>query len=421
MVGRRSWVIAAGVAAGVAVVTGGMGVVSAATRTGCEVTYTVIAQWKDGFGAELRVRNSGSRPVDKWSLSWEFTGGQRVVQSWNGTYTQKGATVTVRPASRRSRIPAGARTELGFGATLTGANPRPTAFTLNGVSCTVTGSPGTQPTSAPGTTAPTPVGPGTSAPPTTPPRTGTATGTLPPATTPTSPGTPTSPTAPPATTTTPQPAPSTSGRSGPILGAGRIQYGPTYTGEGTFYGATGEGNCSYEATTGRMIAAMNHTDYQNSQACGAHLAVTGPNGATVTVKIVDRCPECKPGDIDLSAEAFAKLAAPSAGRIRISWKLLSPALSGPVAYKYKDGSSQYWCGIQIRNHRNPVRSLEVQVNGAWKSLPRQEYNYFLSADGTGCGSTIRVTDVYGHHLVSSGIAIRPGVVQQGTGQFGAPA
>ena len=165
---------------------------------------------------------------------------------------------------------------------------------------------------------------------------------------------------------------------------------------------------------------MNHADYENSQACGAYVEVTGPTGTTITVRIVDQCPECRPGDIDLSAEAFAHLAEPSAGRIPISWTLLSPALDGPVAYRYKEGSSQWWCGIQVRDHRNPVRTLEVLVDGSWQSLPRQSYNYFVSADGSGCGSTIRVTDIYGNRVTDSGITVSPGTVQPGAAQLGPP-
>lgn len=219
-----------------------------------------------------------------------------------------------------------------------------------------------------------------------------------------------------ATPTTSTTAVGTSGATG----AGRIQYHRTYTGQGTFYGATGAGNCMYPAGSDRMIAAMNHADYENSQACGAYLDVTGPNGATITVRIVDQCPECQPGDLDLSQEAFAKLANPSAGRIPISWTLLSPELSGPVSYVYKSGSSQWWCAVQVRNHRNPVRSLEVKAGGSWKSLPRQDYNYFLSADGAGCGGDLRITDIYGNQLTDSGIGITPDAVQQGNGQFGGP-
>jgi len=208
--------------------------------------------------------------------------------------------------------------------------------------------------------------------------------------------------------------------SGTALGTGRIQFGPTYHGDGTFYGATGAGNCMFDAGSDRMIAAMNHTDYENSQACGAFVAVTGPSGTTVTVKIVDQCPECRPGAIDLSAEAFAKLAAPSAGRIPITWRLLSPQVSGPVSYVYKSGSSQFWCAVQVRNHRNPVRTVEVKVGGSWRALPRQSFNYFLSDGGAGCGGDLRVTDIYGNQLTDSGIAVRPDAVQPGHAQFGAP-
>ncbi len=204
-------------------------------------------------------------------------------------------------------------------------------------------------------------------------------------------------------------------------GAGRIQYGRTYTGHATFYAATGAGNCSYEASADLMVGAMNQQDYDNSRACGAYLAVTGPTGTTIRIKVVDRCPECPPGAIDLSREAFTKLAPASAGLIQISWKLVSPGLAGPVAYKYKSGSSQYWCGIQVRNHRNPIRSLALKVNGSWKDVPRLEYNYFVSAGGAGCGSAIRITDIFGHRLVDSGIDIAPDQVQSGHAQFSGPS
>jgi expansin (peptidoglycan-binding protein) len=197
----------------------------------------------------------------------------------------------------------------------------------------------------------------------------------------------------------------------------QVQFGKTYNGIATFYGATGAGNCSYDPTGDLMVAAMNAPQYQGSQACGAYVDVTGPAGNTIRVKIVDSCPECESGHLDLSAQAFAKLAAPVKGRIDISWKLVSPALSGPVKYVYKDGSTQWWCGIQVRNHRNPIRSVELKSSGGWITLQRQSYNYFLSANGTGCGGTVRITDVQGNQLTDTGIAVKPGVVQAGAKQL----
>ena len=66
----------------------------------------------------------------------------------------------------------------------------------------------------------------------------------------------------------------------------------------------------------------------------------------------------------------------AAGRVPISWQVVPCAVSGPVAYRYKEGSSQYWTAIQVRNHRLPITSLEVQLGGAWQPVSRSDYNYF---------------------------------------------
>lgn len=250
--------------------------------------------------------------------------------------------------------------------------------------------------------------------------------TTPPASTrPTARKAPTAPTTPAAHRKRPKPAPPATRKparhketeKGTATGSGRIRFGTTYRGHATFYAADGGGNCSFPPSADLMVGAMNQQDYANSAACGDQLAVTGPKGNTITIRVVDRCPECPPGAIDLSAQAFAKLAGPSTGRVSIRWRLVSRALSGPVSYVYKPGSSRYWCGIQVRNHRNPVRSLAVLVDGTWKSLPRFEYNYFLSETGAGCGSRIRVTDTAGHQLTDAGITVTPGQVQKGHAQF----
>lgn len=44
----------------------------------------------------------------------------------------------------------------------------------------------------------------------------------------------------------------------------------------------------------------------------------GPKGS-VRVKIVDTCPPCVKGDVDLSPAAFGKIADFAAGRVKISW------------------------------------------------------------------------------------------------------
>jgi expansin (peptidoglycan-binding protein) len=202
---------------------------------------------------------------------------------------------------------------------------------------------------------------------------------------------------------------------------GRIRPGVVYTGQGTSYIlGDGVGNCLYEGSAmdaSHAYAALNNADYENARMCGGYVRVTGPRGSTV-VKIVDRCPECKAGDIDLSLEAFAAIADPVAGKVPISWQLVSPASIGTLQYEIKNGSSAYWLAIQPRNHRNPVVALEISVNGAWQPLPREQYNYFLAPNGLGPGPfTIRVTDIYGQQIVSSGITLSPAAVQSTSSQF----
>ncbi|MFD5520318.1 expansin EXLX1 family cellulose-binding protein [Streptomyces sp. NPDC127066] len=201
--------------------------------------------------------------------------------------------------------------------------------------------------------------------------------------------------------------------------AGRIRPGVGYRGVATTYDAgTGDGACSYGPSGDLMTAAMNHTDYETSKACGAYVLVRAAGGATVTVRITNECPTgCAPGQLDLSAQAFARLANPAAGRIPVTWKLLSPGDSGTVALRYKTGSSRYWCAVQVIGHRNPVARLELRTDGGWRRLPRTEYNYFLAEDGGGCGSTIRITDIYGERLTVDGIAVRPGTAQTTRLQF----
>ena len=201
--------------------------------------------------------------------------------------------------------------------------------------------------------------------------------------------------------------------------AGLIKPGVTYNGVATEYAAAdGNGACLFGPASTMMIAAMNYTDYENSKACGDHILVRASDGATITVLITNECPlPCAPGQLDLSQQAFAKLANPNAGRISVTWQLLSPSDSGSISFRYQTGSSQWWCSIQTIGERNPVAELEVRTGNGWMQLPRTSYNYFQSSSGAGCGGEIRITDIYGQQLTASGIWIEPNVVQPTQLQF----
>lgn len=199
--------------------------------------------------------------------------------------------------------------------------------------------------------------------------------------------------------------------------AGRIRPGVTYRGVATSYDADGGGNCMYDPGADLMVAAMNHADYEASKACGGYVLVRSARGTSVTVRITDQCPECAVGQLDLSREAFARLAPLSTGRIKITWQLLSPDLARTIAVRYKTGSSRYWCAIQVVDHRNPLARLEIRDTTTWRRLSRSDYNYFISPKGTGCGGSIRVTDIYGERLIINGIKVEPGKTQATRVQF----
>lgn len=211
----------------------------------------------------------------------------------------------------------------------------------------------------------------------------------------------------------------------PIVSKAKVNTNPLHQGIATFYNeANGEGACSFAASPGDMqITAMNAVEYNNAAYCGAYLYVTGPEGST-TVRVVDLCPGCPAGHLDLSREAFTKLVAPGAdidaiGVVAITWQVVSPALSGPIAYHFKEGSNQWWTAVQIRNHRNPIAKFEyLNESSQWVEVGRVSYNFFIQASGLGPGPyTFRVTDWYGNTLTDSGIPhVEAGTVN-GASQF----
>lgn len=102
----------------------------------CRVSYRVDQQWGTGFNATVTVTNTGTQPVSGWTVGWTFPAAQRAGTFWNATGSQQGAVVTARNANWNPNIPAGGTVQFSFLASNTGPNPAPTAFTLNGNTCT---------------------------------------------------------------------------------------------------------------------------------------------------------------------------------------------------------------------------------------------------------------------------------------------
>jgi expansin (peptidoglycan-binding protein) len=206
----------------------------------------------------------------------------------------------------------------------------------------------------------------------------------------------------------------------PLMVSTQSKANPVHQGIATYYDATGAGACSFDSSPDDlMVAAMNADEYDNAAVCGEYLEVTGPKGVTI-IRIVDLCPECKSGHLDLSQEAFASIADLPQGIVPITWQLISPDLNGPIAYHFKDGSNQWWTAVQIRNHRNPIAKFEYRdANSRWVAVPRVSYNYFVQTNpGMGPGPyAFRLTDFYGNVLTDSGIPLVENGTVNGAAQF----
>jgi serine/threonine-protein kinase len=100
----------------------------------CVITYKVSAKVSSEFGADLTIRNSGTRDISGWTLVFDLPGEQALRFGWAGTWGQKDRTVTVHDLIYNKGLGPGKSTSIGFVGTH-GGKARPGGFTLNGTRC----------------------------------------------------------------------------------------------------------------------------------------------------------------------------------------------------------------------------------------------------------------------------------------------
>lgn len=128
---RRRLAMTAAVALAVVGVTVPAGAAQAAPA--CDVVYATN-DWNNGFTANVTIRNLGD-PINGWTLRFAFPGDQRVTQGWSARWSQSGNQVTATNEAWNGNLATGASTSIGFNGSFTGSNPKPTSFSVNGVTC----------------------------------------------------------------------------------------------------------------------------------------------------------------------------------------------------------------------------------------------------------------------------------------------
>lgn len=161
------------------------------------------------------------------------------------------------------------------------------------------------------------------------------------------------------------------------------------------------------------ITALNPEDYNSygvkAALAGAYLEVEGPKGSTV-VYVTDLYPEGPTGALDLCPTSFEKIGDMAAGSINIRWRLVKGPVTGNFSYRIKEGSSQWWAAIQVRNHKYPVLKMEYKKDGQWINMEKTHWNHFVSTHMGTSPLTIRITDIRGIVVTDT----LPGLPNDGT-------
>ncbi|KAF4947975.1 hypothetical protein FGADI_9970 [Fusarium gaditjirri] len=198
--------------------------------------------------------------------------------------------------------------------------------------------------------------------------------------------------------------------------------GASVSGSSTFYGGNlAGGNCmfsTYTLPSGILGTAFSGQKWDNSANCGACIEVTGPSG-TIKAMIVDKCPECGPGHLDLFPDAF-KAVGGTDGIVKTSYKFVECGITTPLVLHNKEGTSANWFSIQVVNANEPVKSVQVSTDGGstWKSTERKDYNFFENSAGFGKTSVdVKVTSSTGKRVVVKNVGVTAGAQYKASSNF----
>ena len=102
----------------------------------CKVTVTTNA-WSTGLTGSVTITNTGTARIEGWKLAFTLPSGQTITNGWGATYAPASGAVTATNATYNGTIAPNASVDIGYQANHGGNSATPTAFTLNGTTCTV--------------------------------------------------------------------------------------------------------------------------------------------------------------------------------------------------------------------------------------------------------------------------------------------
>jgi expansin len=329
-----------------------------------DVDFSLVKEWDNGFEGEISITNESSSNIDGWSLAFDFP--NEITNIWDAKITSSsGDSYVVGSESWNREITAGDTLTFNF----IGSEPltsEPQNFDLNGATFDSPSSQGDIYTSSNSNLDP------------------------------------------------------------------ELALNENYQGRATFYDAAnpsgGKGNSGYDVPTSASelsgVTAINNVQWNGSEASGAFLEVSGPKqrdgAAPIVVQVSDLLYERADG-LDLSAEAFAKVADPVDGVVNIDYELIGPPDSFVTPYGHSIGqgivvegipeSNPNYAAVRLNNHRYPIESIDlIAEDGQTEALSRQSDNRFV-LDGSytlNGAQDLVVTDIFGQQVTLDDVNITNG-------------
>ncbi|GLD97987.1 hypothetical protein PINS_up006684 [Pythium insidiosum] len=204
----------------------------------------------------------------------------------------------------------------------------------------------------------------------------------------------------------------------------------TFQGDLTTYtlGQTSAGNCNFMSMTpeaSTKYAAINDAQWSGSMTCGRCAEVSciddrcADKSKKEIVYIVDRCPECKQGDLDVSPDVFKSVTGSGPSRLKTQWRFVSCPVQGNIKYCLKDGSNEFWTAVQPANVAKGVKSLTI--NGKTTSMVTSAYYFLIEGQGSAKADLTRlrvsVTSIDGE-VIEDTVSLSAGKCVEGSAQFG---
>ncbi|KAF4037318.1 putative carbohydrate-binding module family 63 protein [Phytophthora infestans] len=161
-----------------------------------------------------------------------------------------------------------------------------------------------------------------------------------------------------------------------------------FEGDGTSYtlGDVSSGNCNFMSavpTASTNYAALNNDQWDNLANCGRCAEVSciddqcADQTTTAIVQILDRCPECSSGDLDLSPTVLKNITGSDPSRLSIRWKFMDCPNPGSIEVCLKSGSNGYYVAVQPTNTLVGVEI--VTINGESTTMVDSAYYYLIES------------------------------------------